>query len=171
MLLWLLALLGMLWATRPGASATPGSRAFTAPRHPFLLAQFRRSERGIYVIYGFLASCTAMLLASCGLMVLWKCCSVYVPGKIPGILVKDYIAQSWNFWSASSAFSGSRRSAGRKPTAVCLRRAAARRSFLANIFYIAPGRTAIVIMPALLVIFGFYYFGWKGVAAAAVAGW
>ena len=25
-------------------------------------------------------------------------------------------------------------------------------------------------MPALLVIFGFYYFGWKGVAAAAVAG-
>ena len=64
---------------------------------PLLLAQFRRSERGIYVVYGFLASCTAMLLASCGLMVLWKCCSVYVPGKIPGILVKDYIAQSSEF--------------------------------------------------------------------------
>ena len=97
-LLWLLALVGMLWANVPWSERYAGLEGFHKLLViPLLLAQFRRSERGIYVVYGFLASCTAMLLASCGLMVLWKCCSVYVPGKIPGMLVKDYIAQSSEF--------------------------------------------------------------------------
>jgi hypothetical protein len=171
-LLWLLALLGMLWANVPWSDRYAGLEGFHKLLViPLLLAQFRRSERGIYVVYGFLASCTAMLLASCGLMVLWKCCSVYVPGKIPGILVKDYIAQSSEFlvcvfgllgFAAQRWQKGDRRFACGALLLACL--------FLANIFYIAPGRTAIVIMPALLVIFGFYYFGWKGVAAAVVAG-
>src|SRR5205807_1098552 len=36
--------------------------------------------------------------------------------------------------------------------------------------YIAPGRTAIAVMPLLLVIFGFRFFGWRGVLAACLAG-
>jgi O-antigen ligase len=138
---------------------------------PLLLAQFRRSERGIHVVYGFFFSCTAMLLASWGLMALWKLWSVYVPGKIPGILVKDYIAQSSEFLVCAFGllgFAAERWQKGHPRFALgalllaCL--------FLANIFYIAPGRTAIVIMPALLIICGFYYFGWRGIAAAIVAG-
>ena len=162
----------MLWANAPWSERYAGLEGFHKLLViPLLLAQFRRSERGIYVVYGFFASCTAMLLSSWGLMALWKCCSVYVPGKIPGLLVKDYIAQSSEFLVCAFGLLGLRGRAlaeGRQRFAcgalllACL--------FLANIFYIAPGRTALVIMPPLLVIFGFYYFGWKGVAAAVVAG-
>ena len=155
MLLWLLALVGMLWANVPWGERLAGFEGFHKLLViPLLLAQFRRSERGIYVLYGFLASCTALLLASWGLMVLWKCCSVYVPGKLPGLLVKDYIAQSTEFlvcafgllgfavdrWRAQQA-----KLAAGAVLLACL--------FLANIFYIAPGRTALVLHAAAAVRF------------------
>ena len=104
-------------------------------------------------------------------MMLWKCCSVYVPGKIPGLLVKDYIAQSSEFLVCAFGLFGYAAERWRERhirlavaavLLACL--------FLANIFYIAPGRTAIAVMPLLLVIFGFRYFGWRGVVAACVAG-
>src|SRR5262245_15238870 len=97
-LLWLLALAGMLWANVPWSERYGGRGGFHKLLViPLLLAQFRRSERGIYVVYGYLASCIALAIASWGLLVLWKLWSVYVPGKIPGLLVKDYIAQSSEF--------------------------------------------------------------------------
>jgi len=171
-LLWLLALLGMLWANVPWSERYAGLEGFHKLLViPLLLAQFRRSGRGIYVVYGFLASCTALLIASWVLIVLWKLWFVNVPMKLPGILVKDYIAQSSEFLvcvfgllglAAARWQKGDTRFAAGALLLACL--------FLANIFYVAPGRTAIVIMPALLVIFGFYFFGWKGVAAAVVAG-
>ena len=90
---------------------------------PLLLAQFRRSERGIYVLYGFLVSCTAMLLASCGLMVLWKCCGVYVPEKVRAYWCKDYIAQSSEFLVCVFGLLGVRgRALAERRHAVCLRR-------------------------------------------------
>jgi len=171
-LLWLLALLGMLWANVPWSERYAGLEGFHKLLViPLLLAQFRRSERGIYVVYGFLASCVALLVASWVLIVLWKFWWVHVPGKLPGILVKDYIAQSSEFlvcafgllgMAAERWRRGDMRFALSALLLACL--------FLANIFYVAPGRTAIVIMPALLVIFGFYFFGWKGVAAAVIVG-
>lgn len=171
-LLWLLALLGMLWASVPWSERYAGLEGFHKLLViPLLLAQFRRSERGIYVVYGFLASCTALMIASWVLIVLWKLWWVNVPMKLPGILVKDYIAQSSEFlvcafgllgFSAERWKKGDAKLAAGAALLACL--------FLANIFYIAPGRTAIVIMPALLVIFGSYYFGWRGVGAAVVAG-
>ncbi len=169
-LLWLLALAGLFWADVPWSERLAGLEGFHKLLViPLLFAQFRRSERGIHVVYGFFASCTALLLASCALMVLWKCCSVYVPGKIPGLLVKDYIAQSTEFLICAVALLGvaaerwcaQRRFAVAAILLACL--------FLANIFYIAPGRTAIVIMPLLLMIFGFRFFGWRGVLAACLA--
>jgi O-antigen ligase len=171
-LLWVLALLGMLWADAPWSDRYSGLEGFHKLLViPLLLAQFRRSGRGIYVVYGFLASCTALLIASWSLMVLWKLWGVYVPGKIPGLLVKDYIAQSSEFLVCAFGllgFAAERWQKGDRRLAVGALLLAG--LFLANIFYIAPGRTAIVVMPALLVIFGFYYFGWKGVAGAVVAG-
>ena len=103
---------------------------------PLLLTQFRRSERGIYVVYGFLASCTALLIASWVLMVLWKLWSVYVPEKMPGLLVKDYIAQSSEFLICAFGLLGLAAERWRKGDArlaagalllACL--------FLANIFF------------------------------------
>src|ERR1043165_14737 len=171
-LLWLLALVGMLWANVPWSERYAGLEGFHKLLViPLLLAQFRRSERGVHVVYGFLGSCTALLIASWGLMALWKLWFVYVPGKMPGLLVKDYIAQSSEFLVCAFGllgFAAERWGKGNMRFAVGALVLAG--LFLANIFYIPPGRTAIVIMPALLIILGFYYFGWKGVAAAVAAG-
>ena len=170
-LLWLLALAGMLWADVPWSERYAGLEGFHKLLViPLLLAQFRRSGRGTYVIYGFLASCTALAIASWGLLVLWKLWSVYVPGKLPGLLVKDYIAQSSEFLICAFGLLGFAADRWQKGDHRLASGALILAGvFLANIFYIAPGRTAIIIMPALLVILGFYYFGWKGIAAAAVA--
>jgi O-antigen ligase len=171
-LLWLLALLGMLWANVPWSERFDGLEGFHKLLViPLLLAQFRRSGRGIYVVYGFLASCTALLIATWALMALWKLWGIYVPGKLPGLLVKDYIAQSTEFLVCAFGLLGlaaARWHERRTVTALgalllaCL--------FLANILYLAPGRTAIAVMPLLLMIFGFRHFGWKGVLAAVLAG-
>ena len=170
-LLWLLALIGMLWASVPWSERYAGLEGFHKLLViPLLLIQFRRSERGIYVVYGFLASCTALLVASWGLMVLWKWRSVFVPGKIPGLLVKDYIAQSTEFLVCAFGLLGHVAQRWRAQAKLALGALLLALLFLANIFYIAPGRTAILIMPLLLVIFGFRYFGWKGVLGACLAG-
>ena len=171
-LLWLLALAGMLWADVHWSERYDGLEGFHKLLViPLLLAQFRRSDRGIYVVYGFLASCTALAIASWALLVLWKLWSVYVPGKIPGLLVKDYIAQSSEFLICAFGLLGFAAERWQKgDTRFALGALLLAGVFLANIFYVAPGRTALTIMPALLIIFGFYYFGWKGVAAATVAG-
>ena len=57
-LLWLFAALGMLWADATLAERIAGLGGFHKLLViPLLLAQFRRSERGILVLYGFLVSC------------------------------------------------------------------------------------------------------------------
>src|ERR1043165_1514256 len=82
-LLWLLALLGMLWANVPWSERYAGLEGFHKLLViPLLLAQFRRSGRGLYVVYGFLVSCTALLIASWVLIVLWKLWFVNVPYKL-----------------------------------------------------------------------------------------
>jgi O-antigen ligase len=171
-LLWLLALAGMFWANVPWSERLGGLEGFHKLLViPLLLAQFRRSERGVYVLYGFLASCTALLLASCTLMILWKLWSVYVPGKIPGLLVKDYIAQSTEFLVCAFALLGIAVERYRvAQTRIALGAVLLALLFLGNIFYIAPGRTALAVMPLLLLIFGFRTFGLKGVLAACIAG-
>ncbi|MEA2873273.1 MAG: O-antigen ligase [Hyphomicrobiales bacterium] len=170
-LLWLLALAGLFWADVPWGERFAGLEGFHKLLViPLLFAQLRRSERGIYVVYGFFASCTALLLASWGLMVLWKLWWVYVPGKIPGMLVKDYIAQSTEFLICALALLGVAADRWRAQRRLAVAAILLACLFLANIFYIAPGRTAIAIMPLLLIVFGFRYFGWKGLVAACVAG-
>jgi O-antigen ligase len=175
-LLWLFALLGMLWAadvslTERIAGLGGFHRLLIVP---LLLAQFRRSDRGMAVLYGFLASCTALLIVSWTARISWDIkpgWGLYIPGKIPGMPVKDYIAQSTEFMICVFALLW-----------VCLARLREHRYrvaaglgllallFLANIFYVAPGRTALAVMPLLLIVFGFREFGWKGMLAALLAG-
>ena len=136
---------------------------------PLLLAQFRRSERGALVLYGFLASCCVLLIASfAGAIAVDALRSFH--GKDPGIPVRDYIAQSSEFLICVFAL-----------LAVAFERVRARRVlhaavavllallFLANILTISTGRTALVVVPLLLLILGFRLFGLKGVVAALVA--
>jgi len=133
---------------------------------PLVLAQFRRSGRGRLVLYGFLASCAALLIAS---FVTWFP-AFQVTGKAPGIPVRDYIAQSTEFLICAFALLGlafeacrarSWRLAGGAALLAAL--------FVANILMIATGRTGLVVIVLLLVIFGFRLLGWKGIIAGCVA--
>ena len=64
-LLWLLAAVGMSWADVSWIERIHGLGAFhRLLMIPLLLAQFRRSERGAWVLYGFLTSAVVWLLAS-----------------------------------------------------------------------------------------------------------
>src|SRR5262249_62062658 len=59
---------------------------------PLLFIQFRRSERGMWVLAGFLASCVALLAVS-WLLTVWP---IYVrpANAFPGVPLKDYIIHS-----------------------------------------------------------------------------
>src|SRR5215813_7289889 len=96
MLLFAYGVIGMAWGGASLAdqwgSIKPTLRLLAIP---LLFIQFRRSERGMWVLAGFLASCTGLLAVS-WLLAAWP---VYVrPGNdFPGVPVKDYIIQSGEF--------------------------------------------------------------------------
>ena len=103
-LLWLLAALGMLWADVTWGERFRGLDGFDRLLAiPLLLAQFRGSARGAFVLYGFLVSAMCVLAAS------WL--SVLIPtlgvhGKFYGVPVKDYIFQSDEFLLCAFALLG-----------------------------------------------------------------
>jgi O-antigen ligase len=171
-LLWVLAALGMLWAHVGFAERLGGLGGFHRLLIvPLLLAQFRRSEHGDRVLQGFLASCVALLAVSWTGKILamsgvnW----LTIPNKATGIVVKDYIAQSAEFFVCAFALLALaiERARGRQ-IGIALASAAVAVLFLANIYFISTGRTALVVVPVLLVIFGFRFYGWKGIAGAIV---
>jgi len=157
----------MLWADIPWAERFAGLGGVNKLLViPLVLAQFRRSGRGRLVLYGFLASCAALLIAS---FVTWFP-AFQVTGKAPGIPVRDYIAQSTEFLICAFALLGlafeacrarSWRLAGGAALLAAL--------FVANILMIATGRTGLVVIVLLLVIFGFRLLGWKGIIAGCIA--
>jgi len=173
--LWLLAVAGMLWANASLAERLAGLGGFhKLLMIPLLLTQFRRSDRGMWVLYGFVASCSALLLASSFLYVLFYAApshAIYMPGKMPGLLVKDYIAQSAEFFICASAllvvaFDRARARHWFAASGVAILAAL----FLVNIFFVAAGRGTLVVIPLVLVIFGLRQFGWKGALRACIAG-
>jgi O-antigen ligase len=181
--LWALAGAGMLWATAPFAERLEGFGSFhKLLAIPLLMAQFRRSDRGVWVLAGFLASCTVLLLVSWSLVLLpglpWR---GRQRGAVPmlGIPVKDYIAQSMVFTlcllalldRALNAFEAARRRLALALTLLAL-------AFLGNILYVATSRTALVALPLLLVVWAAARRGWRlgagmlvGFGVLAAAAW
>src|SRR5205085_7427007 len=164
-LLWLFAALGMLWADVAFAERIFGLGGFHKLLIiPLLLAQFRRSERGPLVLYGFLISCAVLQLASWILYGLWLADPswVIIPNKLRGIPVKDYIAQSSEFLICAFAllFAAIERARVREHLIAAVLAIFAA-LFLANIFYVATGRTAIVVIVLLLVVLAICEFVWK----------
>jgi O-antigen ligase len=172
--LWALGVVGMLWAGAPMAERIDGLNGFhKLLAIPFLIAQFRRSDRGIFVLIGFLASCTLLLIVSWGLVLLpdlpWRGRERMGPAGV-GIPVKDNITQSIMFTLcvfglAEGAFRGWRETRRRLAFALLLLALL----FLANILYISTSRTALVMIPILLLLFVIMRLGWKAAAGAAVA--
>jgi O-antigen ligase len=161
-LLCALGLVGMLWADVPLDERIDGFRSYYKLLFiPLVMFHFCRSERGMWVMIGFLISCGVLLAVSWGLLLItslpWR-------GKITlGIPVKDYISQSAMFTLcifilADIALDAWRRT--RRDVALVLVLLAL--AFLANIFYIATSRTALVVLPILFLLFGLKRFDWKG---------
>jgi O-antigen ligase len=170
-LFFLLAAVGMLWADVSWRERLGGLDSFHRLLViPLLLAQFRRSGNGGWAVYGFFASCTVLLVVSY-IHAVWRFFYPGGPHIFPGVPVKEYILQSGEFqlcafglaYAAVEAWRAHRR---RLAWALGLLACA----FLANIVYIVTGRTAVVVMPVLLALFGLRLFGWRGVLGVAIAG-
>lgn len=165
-LLWVLAVVGMLWATVPWGERFDGLGSFhRLLAIPLLLAQFRKSGRGMLVLLGFLLAATCLLATSWA----FALTGVTIPGKSPGVPVKDYIFQSGVFLICAFALLGAACDLWRtrkRWTAVALALLAA--LFLADIAFVAASRTALLVAPLLVIALGYRQFGLKGVLAAAV---
>ncbi|MGA2944310.1 MAG: O-antigen ligase family protein [Xanthobacteraceae bacterium] len=161
-LLWALAAVGMLWADVPWEERLAGLGGFNKLLFiPLLLARFGQSPRGMIFLYGFFASTTILLLVSWTLKLFpnlpWQ-------GRGNGIPVKDYIIQATEFLLCAfvlleAAIEDIR--TGRQAIGFWLLLLAS--IFLANIFFVATGRTELVVIPALLVIICWRHLGWKGI--------
>jgi O-antigen ligase len=166
-LLWLAAAVGMVWGDASLAERLGGLGSFHKLLVlPLLLAHFRGSRNGHWAINGFLASCTLLLLAS----------FLHVMQVLPlkrdiGVVVKDYITQSGEFlicifglaYAACESIRARRFLPAVAMTLLAL-------LFLANIAFVTTGRTALVVLPVLLLLLGLRQFGWKGVLGALIAG-
>jgi O-antigen ligase len=160
-LLWALAVIGMLWADVSWHERLAGLGKF----HrflliPLLLIHFRRSERGVWVIYGFFAASVALLIASWAMALIP---GVTWHGKEFGVPTNNYIFQSMNFLICVFALLGVacetarvrqwRRAAGALVLVLL---------FVANLVFVVTSRTALLVVPVLLVWLGWQEFRWRG---------
>ncbi len=160
--LWVLAAIGILWAA--DVSWHDRIRGLGSFHRllviPLLLIHFRRSERGVWVIYGFFAASLALLLVSWVLVLTpdltWR-------GKDFGVPTKDYIFQSTHFLICVFALFGvacetSRARQWRRAVGAILLAVL----FMADMFFVVTSRTALLVVPVLLVWLGWQEFRWRG---------
>jgi O-antigen ligase len=156
-LLWALAVLGLLWAAVPWGERFEGLGGFDRLLAiPLLLAQFRGSDHGMLVLLGFLVSATCLLATSW----VFALTGVAMPGKSPGVPVKDYIFQSGIFLICAFALLGAPCDfwrARKRGIAAALALLAA--LFIADIAFVAASRTALLVAPLLVIALGYRQFG------------
>ena len=168
-LLWALGAAGMLWADASWSERVAGLSGFHKLLViPLLLAQCRRSAQAKWVIVGFLASSLVLLAVSWALVLTpglaWR-------GNVtPGVPVKDYILQSEIFAICAFGLIGQAAALWRRRPRLSLVLVLVAAAFVANIGYVATARTTLVVIAALLVLFGLQRFGWKGGLIAPLIG-
>ena len=165
-LLWVLGVVGMLWADVPWPDRLHGLGAFHKLLCiPLLMAQFARSERAPWLMMGFLGSCGALLALSFALALFpgipWRAT------PIRGVPVKNYAAQSELFTICVFLLAEfARQCWQRAHRMAALGLAALALAFLANIQFIAITRTTLVVLPVLALLFGFRCARWRGLSVA-----
>jgi hypothetical protein len=131
---------------------------------PLLLAQFRRSENGMWVVCGFFISSLTVLIASYGIIFLlgdrWH--------GIEGVPVHDTIFQGsifliCGFGALGYAALARDEKLSRGWTIAIFTVGGL---FLINFAFVIASRAALVIAPVLLVLLGWRLLRWKGVVAA-----
>src|SRR5208282_3911675 len=168
-LLWVLAAVGMLWADVTWAERIGGLGKFHRLLViPVVLAHFRRSEHGIWVIYGFFGSMLGLLLMS------WVAVAfpgLPWPGKQFGVPVKDYILQGGTFLICAFALLGyAFEERGAKKPIFILGLVGLAALFLIDIAVVATGRTVLLIAPVLALLLGWRQSRWQGLFGAALLG-
>jgi hypothetical protein len=167
-LLWGLAALGMLWADVSWQERFGGLGGFNKLLViPLLLAHFRRSERGSRVLLGFLASATLLLLVSWTLVLVPGLSGFSRSESQLGVVVKNYITQSTEFLICAFVLLRIAIDSARSNWRHSLIEAGLAVAFLANIFFVATGRTALLVIPLLALWLGWRRLGLKGLAGAA----
>jgi O-antigen ligase len=160
-LLFLLGAIGTLWADVTWLERWHGLDSFFKLLViPILLVQFRRSDRGLWVFGAYLAACIALLALSMAIAAwpsLWR-----VPEHF-AVPVKNAPAQSGEFATCIAvlfylAFDFIKQGRWKLAAGSLLVIA----GMLANIFYIATSRTALVVLLILVMIWGFKEFGTRG---------
>ncbi len=170
-LLALLGALGMAWADVSWTERWAGATSFfKLMLIPLLFAHFRCSARGVWVLAGYLASCVALLVLSS---------LIHDPAKFDAVLVKNAATQSGEFVTCIfGLLPFAHESLARRQWWRAAGIAAVVFGMLANMIYVATGRTALVVALVLLMLFAARQLGGRGraalfggVAAIAAAAW
>lgn len=168
-LLVLFGVIGMGWAHASWHARWGGIDGFAKLLViPLLMAQFRRSANGQRVFVGFLIGCVALLIASF-IVTLWP--DIPRQTSAPGIPVKNHIVQSAEFAiCAMVLFQLAIERAREHRWQVSLAFSVLSLAFFFDLFFISTSRTTLVVLPALVLLYGWWQFGWKGFFRAAAAG-
>lgn len=149
----LIAVLGTLWADVPWQARLQGIKpAAKLLAIPFLLFHFQESRRGSWVFIAFLASCA--LLMGLSWIVLFAPALKLATTASAGVPVKNYIDQSQEFALCMVAlapciatlYKHHRYAAAAACAALAL-------GFFANMAFVVSARSALIYLPALLIVF------------------
>jgi O-antigen ligase len=167
-LLWCLGAIGMMWADVSWHERFAGLDGFhRLLAIPLLLAQFRRSGNGIAVVLAFFISSTGVLIASYAIMIVFG----YGWHRVYGIPVHDTIFQSTEFLISGfgalgyAVFTPSKQALLRTIGILALGAL-----FLVNLGFATTSRSALVIAPLLLLLFGWRLSRWKGIFITVLLG-
>jgi len=171
-LLVLLGLIGMLWADVPLHERWGGIGSFfKLLAIPLLFIQFRRSERGEALFAGYAVSCVVLLLYSF-ILVLWPKLPLHFSNDY-GVPVKNAASQSGEFATCIFGFlyvavENARRQLWSRAAGLI----AIMVAMFANMVFVATGRTALVVILVLLVLYAIKQLTARGIlilVAATVA--
>ncbi len=163
--LWCLGVIGMLWADVSWHDRFAGLESFhRLLAIPLLLAQFRHSENGIWVIRGFFVSSITVLLASYAVILVLG--HSWYPYGVPvhDTIFQGSLFQICGFGALGYAALTPGKQAGRWPIAIFVTGAL----FLINFAFAFTSRIAFAVAPLLLLLLGWRLFRWKGILLAVM---
>lgn len=157
------ALLGLFWAVDiPWSERLRGlSPMGKFLGIPLLIYYFGQSERGRYIFFAFVASCTVLMLYS-WIVLYFPGLSITYKSDQPGVPIKNYIDQSQGFAFCAFALAAVAVEAYREQQrAVAILAAVIAAAFVANLAFVNVSRTALVYSPIIAAMFAYRYLGGK----------
>lgn len=157
--LCLLAVVGVFWADSLSwlerlRGLTPIAKLLGIP---VLIYYFSQSDRGRYVFYAFVASCTVLMLYS-WIVLYWPALSIHYKSDQPGVPVKNYIDQSQGFVFCAFSLAAVAIEAMRRGwRLIAIFAAIIAIALLANLAFVNVARTALVYSPVLALLLAYRY--------------